>query len=195
MKTKPEVLTEKELIVEILSKSFKDNKSVNMVIAEKQEKIPALMSYSYEMAKVNGKIFIADNKQAVALILFPKKKKFSLKTFLEDLKLAVNVIGLQRVPAILKRESSIKNHHPKEPFIHLWYIGVDPENSGKGYGSSILKKVISFAESKGQDIYLETSTVRNINFYERHGFENFANIDSGLPFQLMLFRRKSKQPI
>ena len=192
---RPEIFNDKDLVIDILSSSFKENKSVNLVVGGDNEKIPALMSYSYEMAELTGKIFISENRKAVGLILFPRKKKFSFKSFYEDLKLAINVIGLRRVPTILKRESLIKKHHPNDPFIHLWYIGVNPVDSGKGYGGMLLKEIIEFADKKGQDIHLETSTKRNIDFYENHGFENFANIDTGLPYRLMLFRRRAKSTI
>tara|TARA_B100002049_G_scaffold215633_1_gene181085 strand:- start:2998 stop:3597 length:600 start_codon:yes stop_codon:yes gene_type:complete len=194
-KPRPEIFNEKDLVIDILSSSFKENKSVNLVVGGDKDKIPALMSYSYEMAKSNGKIFISEDRRAVALILFPKLKKFSFKTLYEDLKLAINIIGLRRVPTILKRESLIKKYHPKKPFIHLWYIGVNPDESGKGHGGLLLERIIEFAEDTRQDIYLETSTERNINFYKNHGFENFANIDSGLSFRLMLFRRTAKPTI
>ena len=187
--TKNDASQDKDLVVQILSDSFQDNKSVNLVVGNRKNRIPALMRYSYAVAMKNGKVFISKNRQAIALVLFPTEKKFSLRLVWENIKLAVNVIGLHRVPSILKRESAIKKLHPDKPFVHLWYIGVHPDHFGRGHGSALLQEIMAFAEKRKCDIYLETSTERNIGFYTAHGFENYANIETGLPFTLMLFRR------
>ena len=187
----PQITRQKALVVRILSESFKENKSVNFVAGKTKEKISALMGYSYEIATNNGKVYISENQKAVALILFPRKKRFSLNRFYQNFRIAINVIDLSKIPLILRRESIIKKYHPTSSFIHLWFIGVNPKDTGKGYGSNLLEKIIELAESKSQDIYLETSTQRNINFYRTHGFENYVTITSGLPFQLMLFRRRA----
>lgn len=184
--------SDKDLVVQILSNSFKDNKSVNLVVGNRKNRIPNLMRYSYALAKRNGRVFISKNRQAVALVLFPKGAKFSFRVVWENIKLAFGVIGVHRVLAILQRESAIKKLHPKKPFMHLWYIGVHPDHNGKGYGSALLDEIIHYAKKRNLDIYLETSTERNIPFYKAHGFENYTNIASGLSFTLLLFRKLVK---
>ncbi len=187
-------MNDKKLVIKILSDAFQDNKSVNLVVKDKS-KIPGLMSYSYELAKRRGKIFISDNRKAVALILLSDKNRFSFRIMLESLKLALNVIGLKKLFTVLKRESAIKKLHPESPYIHLWYIGVEPESFGKGYGAELLDEIIAFAKSIQRDIYLETSVARNIKFYESRNFENYANVESDIPFTLMLFRKKSDKAL
>lgn len=58
----------------------------------------------------------------------------------------------------MKREALIKTNHPKQDFIHLWYIGVDPKEQGKGKGTELLQIIIQKARAQNKSICLETST-------------------------------------
>jgi hypothetical protein len=127
-------IMDKAHVIQILSKSFSDNKSVNYVVKQDQrreDRIKALMEYSFDVCHAFGEVWMSDDDQACALILFPDKKRTSLRTILWDVKLALSVIGIDRVSAILKRESMIKNNHPKNSFAYLWFIGVNPPKQNK----------------------------------------------------------------
>jgi ribosomal protein S18 acetylase RimI-like enzyme len=52
---------------------------------------------------------------------------------------------------------------------HLQVLGSAVQ--GKGYGSKIIQIGIDRAEKAGVDCYLESSNVKNIPFYKRHGFQ------------------------
>src|SRR5258706_10015421 len=110
---------QKDLVINTLSKSFLDNKSVNYVVKQdhkKEQRIKGLMDYSFNVCNTFGEVWISDDEQACALILFPDRKRTTLNAILWDVKLALNVIGLTRVGTVLGRESTIKAFHPKEPF-------------------------------------------------------------------------------
>ncbi|WP_276365566.1 GNAT family N-acetyltransferase [Chryseolinea sp. H1M3-3] len=173
-------VNDRPLVVDILKKSFNDNKSVNDVVKQdrkRKHRIRRLMEYSFDLCNAFGEVWMSEDLQACALILFEDKKRTSLRTILWDLKLAFSVIGLNRVSAVLKRESMIKNHHPKNPFAYLWFIGVSPSNQNKGIGSSFIQEVIQECDRKNRPIYLETSTKKNIPFYQKFGFEIFQSLN------------------
>lgn len=173
-------VNDRQLVIDILQKSFDDNKSVNYVVkqdAKRPDRIKGLMEYSFDICHAFGEVWISDNDAACALLLFPDKKRTSIRTILWDVKLALSVIGLDRVSAVLKRESMIKNNHPKEPFAYLWFIGVNPQEQNKGIGSLFIKQVIQECERKNRPIYLETSTQKNIPFYQKFGFEIFQSLN------------------
>jgi hypothetical protein len=139
--------SDKSIILDILSKSFDDNKSVNYVVKQDQsrvDRIRKLMDYSFNVCSEFGEVWISDDQQACALILYPDKKRTSFRAMLWDLKLALSVIGLDRVSAVMKREALIKSNHPKEQFAYLWFIGVNPQLQGKGVGSNVFFSCISF---------------------------------------------------
>lgn len=54
-----------------------------------------------------------------------------------------------------------------------WYLhilGVDPPNQGKGLGSTLVGYKLEQIDQQGLPAYVETSTERNVKFYEKLGF-------------------------
>lgn len=182
--------SDKSIILDILTRSFEDNKSVNYVVKQDRSRIhriKRLMDYSFNMCIAFGEVWMDDDRQACALILFPDKKRSSFRTLIWDLKLALSVIGIGSVIAVLKREAMIKSNHPREPFAYLWFIGVNPQVQGKGVGSALMQGVIRECEQNKRPIYLETSMQRNLPFYEKLGFEIFSSLQ--LTYTLYQLRR------
>jgi ribosomal protein S18 acetylase RimI-like enzyme len=180
----------RSLVVDILTESFDDNKSVNYVVKRdrnRKERIHGLMNYSFDVCNAFGDVWIADDGQACALVLYPDKKHSTLSAIIWDAKLALSVIGLNRVSQVLSREAKIKSFHPKGQFSYLWFIGVAPELQNKGKGSQLLKEIIRESESQGRPIYLETSVDRNLPWYKKHGFEIFQSLE--LTYKLYMLRR------
>jgi hypothetical protein len=71
------------LVVDILTKSFDDNKSVNYIInqdGKRVQKIRRLMEYSYDQCELFGDIFLSDDKTGCALIIKPDMKRTTLRT-------------------------------------------------------------------------------------------------------------------
>lgn len=61
----------------------------------------------------------------------------------------------------------------------MWFlntVGVAPEAQGQGLGSAVLVPGIQAAAHAGYPAFLETSSERNVKFYERLGFEVTAEI-------------------
>jgi ribosomal protein S18 acetylase RimI-like enzyme len=177
-------------IIEILSKAFDENRSVNYVVGQgknKEQRIRKLMEYSLKVCNAFGEVWLSDDERACALVLFPDKKKTNWRTVLWDITLALSVIGLSRVVTIMKREALIKGNHPKEPFCYLWFIGVDPECHGNGIGSELLKALIERFDQADRPIYLETSVETNLPWYKKAGFEIYGELS--FSYKLYLLRR------
>lgn len=175
-------IEDKNRIVDILSNSFDDNKSVNYIIqqdAKRKQRIRNLMAYSFDVCHSFGDVFLSENKKGCALILMPDKKKSSLRSILLDVKLATSVIGLRNVMKALNREASIKKIQPQAPLYYLWFIGVDSSEQGKGIGSKLLNDVIEEGISQNRTICLETSTIKNLPWYEKYGFKTYHELDFG----------------
>src|SRR5438046_9330363 len=116
------------------------------------------MDYSFEVCFLFGEVLLSDDRKGCALILFPDKKKTTGRTIMLDLKLVFTCLGIKNLLKTLDRESKIKKQHPPSPFVHLWFIGVDPNYQNKGIGTFLLEKVIAEADKLGRNICLETST-------------------------------------
>lgn len=184
---------EKDLIVEILTQSFETNQSVNYIVNQdkkRENRIRALMDYSFEVCSLFGEVLISDDKKACALIMYPDKKRTTLKSVLLDVKLIIQCTGIANVKKTLERETLIKKIQPKEPMTYLWFIGVGLDDQNKGYGSKLLQSIIDHSDKNKKPIYLETSTLRNLPWYKKFGFEIYSEQD--LSYVLYFLRRHSK---
>jgi ribosomal protein S18 acetylase RimI-like enzyme len=182
---------DKELIVDILAKSFDENKSVNYIVKQdsnRTARLRKLMEYSFDVCHLFGDIFLSDDKTGCALIVMPDKKKTTLKSIGLDAKLVTSVIGLSNVKKAMTRESRINKLHPKTPFYYLWFIGVHPSQQSQGTGTKLLKEIIKEGKLKGRPIFLETSTLKNIPWYEKNGFTVYNKLDFG--FELFCMKNE-----
>ncbi len=185
---------EKDLVIDILAKSFEANKSVNYIIkqdAKRSDRIRALMDYSFEVCSLFGEVFLSDDKRACALIVYPDKKKVTLKSISLDLKLIFKCIGIENVIKTLKREKIINSVHPQTPFSYLWFIGVALKDQNEGIGSKLLNSILDYYDKQNRPVYLETSTVRNLPWYNKFGFQSYH--EEELTYHLYFYRRAAKK--
>ncbi len=182
---------DKNLVVDILTKSFDTNQSVNYIVKQDKNRIKrvrALMDYSFEVCYMFGNVFLSDNKKACALILFPDRKKTTLTSILLDIKLILSCVGLGNIKKALGRESKIKKIQPNELMYYLWFIGVDPEYQNTGIGSELLNAIITDSHLKKRTIYLETSTLKNLPWYQKFGFQIYSELD--LSYKLFFLKKE-----
>ena len=173
---------DKSLIIDILTKSFDTNQSVNYIAKQdgkRLKRISALMNYSFEVCYMFGDVFLSDDRKACALILYPDKKKTTLKSILLDIKLIFSCIGIENIKKALARESKIKQLQPKELMYYLWFIGVDPEYQNEGIGSILMDEIIKDSKHKQRPIFLETSTLKNLPWYKKYGFQIYNELELG----------------
>lgn len=182
--------TDKSLVVNILTKSFDDNQSVNYIVqqdSKRPQRITALMDYSFEVCHSFGEVFLSDDRKACALVLFPDQKRTTIKSILLDAKLILSCVGLKNIKKTLAREAIIKKIQPKELMYYLWFIGVDPEYQNTGIGSELLKELIADSKLKQRSIYLETSTLKNLPWYKKFGFNIYHEAE--LTYKLFFLKR------
>jgi hypothetical protein len=182
---------DKEAVVNILCNSFDDNKSVNYIIKQDRKRslrLRRLMEYSFEICYHFGDVILSDDKKGCALLVMPDKKKTTLKTILLNARLAFTCIGFSGIKKAMAREAKINRVHPEHPIYYLWFIGVDPEEQNKRIGSLLLKHVIKQSEIRNRPIYLETSTTKNLPWYQKFGFTIFEEMDFG--YRLFCLKRE-----
>ena len=108
---------------------------------------------------------------------------------LEGLRLAAATLGGigLRGARVGRGLLGVESRHPREPHLYLAAVGVRPERQGQGLGSALLEPGLSEADRLGLPAYLESSNVRNVPLYERHGFEvtEEVRLPQGPPVWLM----------
>lgn len=166
---------EKDIALEILHSAFFNvliPNSINFTIKndyKRHERLMALMDYQFKMSMKYGEVFISDDKNGCVLYIdkiYPSLNKVSW-----EIKLLFKCIGIENTYKTLKRENLLKKYHPKEPFKHLWLMGVRPKFQGKGIGSKLINETLK--RYKGDLIYVETTIPPNIKFYKNLGFTVF----------------------
>jgi hypothetical protein len=170
---------DRQLVVDILTASFIDNKSVNYIARQEKKRISRLMEYSFDTCYLFGDIFLSEDKTGCALALLPGKKKTTLKSILLDIKLIITCVGLTGISKILARESKIKSRQLEGPVYYLWFLGVSPSRQRCGTGAALLHGIIKEGKKYNATVCLETSTLENIPWYTRHGFIIYNELDLG----------------
>lgn len=172
--------TDKPLVTDLLSAAFDDNLSVNYIVRQddkRKQRIRALMDYSFEVCYRFGKVWLSEDRKACALVLYPHKKNTTLQMIWLDVKLIFTAIDIRGIKKALDREAKIKAKQPKEPMAYLWFIAVKPLYQHQGAGSRILKEIIADAELQNLPVYLETSTERNLPWYNQQDFTEYDTLD------------------
>jgi hypothetical protein len=173
---------DKKLVAQILLQAFEDNKSINYIIKQdnkRRQRIRNLINYSFDVCYHYGEIFLSNDKKGCALILLPEKKKVTIKSVLLDLQLIFTATGFGNIRKAMKREARIKTGHPKGLLYYLWFIGVAPSEQNKGTGSKLLNDLIVESQQQRRTICLETSTLKNIPWYQKFGFEIYDELNFG----------------
>ena len=173
---------DRPFITHLLAQCFDDNKSVNYIIPQDRRRpgrLLRLMEYSFDYCQLHGNIFLSDDRQGCALVVYPHKKKPSLRSTLLDLRLITTCIGLTNLRKTLQREVLLKKLHPRDPFCYLWFIGVSTNAQQQGTGSALLREILEQCDSEALPVYLETSLERNVPWYERFGFIAYTALNPG----------------
>ena len=137
------------------------------------------MEYSYDVCNLFGEIFLTEDKKGCVLLVLPDKKKTIIKSILLDAKFAFTCLGISNINKAMKREAKIKQVHPNGLLYYLWFIGVDSNNQNKAIGSQLLQDVIMEGQKQNRTICLETSTLKNLPWYEKFGFSIYHEFDFG----------------
>jgi ribosomal protein S18 acetylase RimI-like enzyme len=127
---------------------------------------------------VHDEIWTTSELASVALWAPPGRWQ---TTILQDVLLARGLLLrprlLARIPRLAFGLSEIRQRHPRNA--DHWYLsllGTDPDAQGRGLGSAVLQPVLEICDRSRVGAYLESSSQRNLNFYERYGFQTTGEV-------------------
>ncbi len=81
------------------------------------------------------------------------------------------VRGFSRLLAYDATAARLHHAHAAGPHWYLSALGVEPRRQGQGIGGALMQPILARADAQGLPCYLETHRPRNVQLYQRHGFE------------------------
>jgi len=170
---------DKTVVVDILTKSFKNDPHINFLLekSKNKNKLRIIMEYVFEESFNRGEIYLSDDNTAAALWNTTKKEKITWGYIYRNLSFLFR-IGLSSTLRVLKMDKLVYKYHPlKERYAHLYTIGVLPESQGKGYAKELISFMIDKMKATKATLYLETANTKNIGIYNKIGFHVFQTIN------------------
>jgi len=119
-----------------------------------------------------------ENDLGVAIWKAPNKWKMPTGDMLRALPSMLRAFGT-KAPRMIGAISAIEKVHPKEEHYYLEALGTRQDMQSKGVGSAVIRHMLDRCDAEGMPAYLESSNVRNVPFYARHGFEVTGEIVVG----------------
>ncbi|MFE7115744.1 GNAT family N-acetyltransferase [Streptomyces sp. NPDC057654] len=120
-----------------------------------------------------GRVWVADEGRAVAVWTTPEKDP---SPGFAEIGPQVSELAGDRAAAYEAVEAALAPHRPTDPVWFLAAVAVDPEAQGRGLGGAVLRPGLEAAAAAGHPAFLETSSERNVRFYERLGFTVTADV-------------------
>ena len=97
--------------------------------------------------------------------------QFSAAEKLKMLPAMIGGLGLRPAARVGSWLSVWTRHDPADPHVHLGPIGVSPEAQGRGIGRQRMERYCTYLDEAAAAGYLETDRSRNVEFYNKFGFE------------------------
>lgn len=90
----------------------------------------------------------------------------------------------------------VSQHEPEQPHWYLRQIGVDPARHSAGRGASLMQAALAEIDLRSEPSYLEATSPRGRDFYERHNFVALAEVqhENSAPLWPMLRLPKKHAP-
>lgn len=151
----------------------------------------AVLAYTIKF----GIVLTTEDLKGAVCLLPPYKTDFSFVNLLRTgFKIPLSVFRfpypkMKKTMDILIGLGRYQNQTIPEPHWYLLAIGVKPEDQGKGIGGSLLRELAGVIGKDGKAVYLETETAKNVQLYQKYGFEVVNEIiieEHNLKYYLMV---------
>ena len=199
MNTQVIVLEEKQIsqATEILVNAFSQDPLLEYIFppeSSQKEKISHRFSeINLRYAQAFNHIYTTSDIKGIAAWIPPNKYPLN---FLKMLQLGFYKIpfqlGFERTKKLLYLFSKLEKYHKQDMHQPHWYLlalGVSSAYQSQGIGSLLIQPILKQADEQNLPCYLETTTKRAVNFYQRNGFEII--ITEEIPVKFWTMKRDS----
>ena len=138
---------------------------------ERQQRLTRVFTaYAEAAGRDDGpRVLAAQDGSGAALWFPPGGWRSSVSDYVRSGPKVARALGTGTVRA-LRLLSAVERQHPPEPHWYLETLGVVPESRSRGVGPQLLAPVLERCDAERLPAYLESSSTRNVAFFERQGF-------------------------
>jgi ribosomal protein S18 acetylase RimI-like enzyme len=141
--------------------------------ATRPEHSAAFLRVMLEIGFPHGHVYAAGPRNdAVAIWVPPDVELFDEPGVAKLWPVLERTLG-DRVDVVTTGLMQVTAAHPTDrgPHFYLAEIGTRASAQSQGLGSLLMREILDRCDRQGLGAYLESSNIRNVPFYERHGFE------------------------
>lgn len=122
-----------------------------------------------------GECYTTSDRNGIALWLTPGNTAMTLgRMYRAGMLTAPFRLGLRAFARFKEFAALTDEVHKKSapmPHYYLFMLGVSPPAQGKGVGGRLLKNMLERTDGERMPAYLETQNKRNVELYQRFGFQ------------------------
>jgi GNAT superfamily N-acetyltransferase len=138
--------------------------------------VQAFMRAALDIGFPHGHVYAAGANTAAAIWAPPDVDLFDDQAITTLFGLLSEQLG-PRAEEVGASLGSIAEQHPHHvPHFYLFVLGTARAVQSRGLGGSLLHEILERCDRQGLGAYLESSNVRNVPFYERHGFHVLTEV-------------------
>lgn len=167
-------MSDKDRIVEIISKSFINNPRLTSTLKKgnTEHKIKLMALYAYDFVKKRDGIFLTSDKSTILMYYRKSQEKKDLQDFLNYYGMFFRCIKLSKAWATYKRENYIRKQRPKiNDYIYVWVLAALPGTHGLKPLAEIRDQLFGLSNDTKLPIIIETVMPKVLNLYKYVGFE------------------------
>lgn len=163
---------------EVLARAFIHDPMMQSIFPDeprKEEKLTLLFKVIVRYGLKYGEVYAPSSDiEGVAIWITSENTDMSLLKLeqcgLSEFSSQVAPEALAKLIYLNDFASARNNIHAPFKHWYLAFIGVDPNQHGKGLASALIKPMLERFDSEGLPCYLETATEKNVAIYEHFGF-------------------------
>jgi ribosomal protein S18 acetylase RimI-like enzyme len=170
---------QKQKAIDVMVAAFFDYPMFNLYFPDRSKRKSVMDWYLgrvLDCALYYGEVYTTPSVSGVIFILPPGHTRISQWEYIRRGFLpAPFVLGLNDFIRSQDCEDFVGNEHEKNmrgmDHYYLWGLTVDPTVKRQGIGTTLLGQLVKEANSDNLPIYLETHDNKNVNYYQRLGFQ------------------------
>jgi GNAT superfamily N-acetyltransferase len=160
-------------LARVLAEAFYDDPVFGWLIPADRTRLRSLQRFFTIQLRVlgvkQGAVWTAENLAGCAISTPPRRWRLMPKTLLAEGAGLTRVFGA-RLPRAGAYLHTVESHHLREPHHYVAYMGVSPQQQGKGIGARLLSPTLDLCDTERLPAYIEATTERSAALYERLGF-------------------------